>query len=189
MLIFEGPDNSGKSTISAYLSYELGIPLHHFGKPPKNIKELEGRIAFMFDNYDKYIFDRVPLISEQVYSILRSKNLMSMVDEPSWHYRRLRSLDPLIIYCRPSNATLINIEHQRKKYDSETHLREVEKNKLGLIERYDQVMSSEYLPPNWLFDYTKQEHDLFLRDVEDELIRRGHYLTFLTKYRQMELPL
>ena len=61
MLIFEGPDNSGKSTIASYISYELNIPLHHFGKLPSNIDEFKNRVEFMFDNKDNYIFDRIPL--------------------------------------------------------------------------------------------------------------------------------
>lgn len=188
MLIFEGPDNSGKSTVSSYISHELGIPLHHFGKPPKTIDELKNRIDFMFNNHDRYIFDRIPLISEQVYSILRDVNLMSVIDEAGWHYNRLRSLNPIIIYCRPPLEVILE-KHQGKDYDSPEHLKSVEKKAIELIKRYDQVMSSEYLPPHWSFDYTKQEHDVFLAQVEEELRDRDQYLNYFCKHQQLELPI
>lgn len=177
MLIFEGPDNSGKSTIASYVSHELGIPLYHFGKPPKTIDELRNRIDFLLINHDRFIFDRIPLISEQVYSILRHCNMMSILDEANTHYVHLKELNPLIVYCRPSIPTMLE-GHKKKQYDSPEHIRSVEKRALELIERYDQVMNSEYLPPCWYFDYTKQEHDVFLLEIEEELQVREHYQEF-----------
>lgn len=178
MIIFEGPDNSGKSTIASYIAHELGIPLHHFGKPPKNEIELKNRIDFMFENKDFLIFDRVPLISEQIYSILREKNLMSVIDEANAYYVRLREINPIIIYCRPAVEVMVETLHEAKTYDSKDHMLAVENKFLDLIDRYDQVMESEYLPKPWYFDYTKQEHDIFLAQLEDEVIKRNLYKPF-----------
>lgn len=178
MIIFEGPDNSGKSTIASYISHELGIPLHHFGKPPKNEGELIDRINFMFENKDFLIFDRCPLISEQVYSILRDKNLMSVIDEANSYYIRLREINPIIVYCRPSIETMVETLHNAKEHDDLEHLVMIEDRNLELIKRYDEVMNSEYLPPHWTFDYTKQEHDPFLSAIEENVIARGHYKVF-----------
>lgn len=182
MLVFEGPDNSGKSTIASYVSHELGIPLYHFGKPPKNVMDLRNRLKFMLENHDRYIFDRIPLISEQVYSILRTQNLLSVLNNAECFYTRFRDLNPLVVYCRPSTSIMLE-GHKGKKHDSPEHLAAVEEKALQLIERYDQVMNSEYLPPCWYFDYTKQEHDVFLQEVEEELQQRKQYQEFYNQPR------
>lgn len=177
MLIFEGPDNSGKSTIAAHAAHELGIPLHHFGGPPKHVSELITRIKFMFYYRDKYIFDRVPLISEQVYSILRPVNLINQLDDDkvTSFYKELREIEPVIVYCRPPLEILLDTAHAKKEHDTPEHINKVLANTREIVDRYDQVMEDAHMPRHWVFDYTKQEHDVFLREIENEVIKRGFY--------------
>lgn len=185
MLIFEGPDNSGKSTIASYVSHELGIPLWHFGKPPSTVEQLRKRIHFMLDNKDFLIFDRIPLISEPVYSMLRNKNLMSsLTDSGEVYYKKLRDIKPIIVYCRPPLGTIIEAFHHGKEYDTKEHLASVEEKQIALINRYDEIMRDSRLPPHWNFDYTTQEHDSFLEKIEDEIINRKHYSNF---YKETEI--
>ena len=174
MLVFEGPDNSGKTTLASYVSHELGIPLYHFGKPPKNVKDLEQRIEFLLNNHDQYIFDRIPLVSEPVYSVLRDHNMMNLLSGEAEYYTIFRELNPLLIYCRPPTEVILE-GHVGKPDEDLVHVFMVEENARLLIKRYDAVMSSEYMPPHWRYDYTTQEHDVLIPKIRAEISKRKQY--------------
>lgn len=179
MLIFEGPDNSGKSTLASYISYQLGIPVHHFGKAPKDSNELENRIKFMFYYRDTYIFDRIPLISEPIYSLIRHDNLMMGIEKRDEYYRSLREVNPILIYCRPPNKVILDGHHQ-KKYDSVDHFKKVEDHKKILIDRYDHIIEAARMPPYIPYDYTTQEHDIILNTIREGIKLRGCYKQYKT---------
>lgn len=174
MIIIEGPDNSGKSTLASFLAYELGMQVYHAGGPPASIKEMNGRVQFILNNSDQFIFDRCPLISEPVYSILRpGGNMFGDSDEL---YKALRELKPVLIYCRPPDNIVLEVDsHKIKAHDSPSHIAKVTANMAMLVDRYDHIMQSEYLPPHIRYDYTSDGHDNILQQVRDEIIRLGHY--------------
>jgi len=176
MIILEGPDSSGKTTLAHALSEVLGIPIHHFGGPPEDPAELSKRIEFMFDNSDHLIFDRVPLISEQVFSILRNWNGMNILTRSNAYYVRLQKINPIIVYCRPPADSLIHCNHEIKGHDTEEHIKAVEANRGVLLERYDYVMNSDLLPRYWKYDYTKNNLSELIELVKTTIKERNHYL-------------
>lgn len=174
MIIIEGPDNSGKSTLATYLGYELNIEVYHGGGPPASEEQLLQRINFCLDNHDKYIFDRIPLISEPVYSILRPQgNMLANHEDLYYHFRKLK---PIIIYCRPQTGLLLNWEkHNVKAYDSKDHVEKVIEKAEQLVNRYDEVMNSEFLPSHLTYNYEEDGYDKIVEDVRNEIARLGHY--------------
>lgn len=175
MIILEGPDSSGKTTLAHALSEIFNLPVHHFGGPPEDPAELRDRIEFMFDEHSDRIFDRIPLISEQVFSILRNWNGMNVLTKANAYYVRLLEIRPILIYCRPPEDKLVHCYHEIKEYDSEDHIKAVEANKKALMERYDFVMDSDLLPDYIVYDYTKDTFSELVKIIKSMAKERELY--------------
>jgi len=151
MIILEGPDGSGKSTLARHLSHVLNLPYHHFGGPPSSKQEIAHRVKFMFDNHDKYVFDRIPLISELVYSQIRSTQESLMNDEEIIEaFGELNSLKPILIYCRAPLSIMMN-NQKPKKHDSVQHLEALQKLYRVIVDTYDDIMNDTLMP--WAVTY------------------------------------
>lgn len=172
MIVLEGPDNSGKSTLAKVLSEEFGLPVYHAGGPPASVKEMNKRVDFILNNHSKFIFDRIPLISEPVYCILRGGN--NMFAESEELYSALREIKPIIIYCRPPLSVLMAEDNREaKSHDNPKHLKKVGDNKLLLIDRYDQVMNSEMVPNYLMYDYTIHSTKQLMEGIKHEMAKRA----------------
>lgn len=141
-IIVEGPDNAGKSTLVAFLSHQLALPVHHSGGPAKSPEEARER-ATRFLAMDNVVFDRFPLISEPIYC----GAIRGAPDpyEGSGIEEKLRLLRPVMIYCRPPVPRLLNFAtHQEKEraYDTKEHLEGIKRNALAIVQRYDAVMAT-----------------------------------------------
>lgn len=134
MIIIEGPDNSGKSTLGVKLSLDLKLPLIHSEKPNPDwtpeqalehaTRQLRPRVALL---------DRVYTISEYVYGpICRGRSALSEL-----HPEALLDLycrNYLIIYCRPSDKAILN----NKGRDQ---MEGVLENHSKIIKEYDRLMT------------------------------------------------
>lgn len=156
-LIFEGPDGAGKSYTAREVSRAVGFPVHHFGGPPKSKDEVWDRAQFIF-KAKNMIFDRVPIISDQVYGpILRN-------EESVFCLSHLTLIPFPVIYCRPSYDTLLSVKLETKDHKPKAHVDKVTKNLLKILRAYDDIM--ERIP-----------HIKFNRDKEsiEDLIKRLKY--------------
>ena len=136
MLIIEGPDNSGKSSLAKKLSLEFNLKIIKSSGPPTGENDLVRRIKSSLE-YTKlginFIYDRYSLISEYVYGpTLRKINLL---DNEEGHklWKEFIETKPLIIYCRPPYANII-------KYGKRRQMRGVRKEADSLILAYDNLM-------------------------------------------------
>ena len=66
MIIIEGPDGAGKSTLAKKLSKKLDKKVLHTGGPSSTLEELIGRVKIIEANPD-CIVDRFPYLSEIIY--------------------------------------------------------------------------------------------------------------------------
>jgi len=132
--IFEGPDGAGKSFTALEFSRAVGLPIHHFGGPPESTDEIYMRAKFIEQSVDT-IFDRVPIISDRVYSpIIRGIfSVFSDNDLP-------RLKDFIIIYCRPSIKTILSVSLEAKAHKSQEHTDKVKKKIIDIINAYDLIM-------------------------------------------------
>lgn len=132
MILIEGTDNSGKTTLGEFLSKELDMELIHSIKPKS--KEHAIRLNLDMFSQQEAIFDRCNIIAELVYGpILRGK---SIYEEDSWKWVGvLLRHNPIIIYCRPPESEILNFGEREQ-------MGGVIDNASELIRRYDQVMSS-----------------------------------------------
>lgn len=111
MIIITGMDNSGKTTLSEYVSKELGMNL--IKSPGKDIspqeqKEwvLEVMVSLLEESGISNLYERFPLLEELIYGkILRGESNFEYDDK---YFELLKSVDPLIVYTRPSNAKILD---------------------------------------------------------------------------------
>lgn len=131
--IFEGPDGAGKSFTAQEVSRAVGLPVHHFGGPPKSPEEILERVEFIH-KADNLIFDRVPYISDQIYGpIIRG--------EDSVFQNKMYPLIKFpIIYCRPSTKTILSASLKAKPHKSQKHTDKVKSNIIEIIRAYDYLM-------------------------------------------------
>lgn len=113
MIVVEGPDGAGKTTLIQTLSHNLGIDV----APRVVTKDTEAMVdlrEWVDENlklgFQATIFDRYRLISETIYGpILRQKSQPGF-DQMSWLGPRISHFyhhKPIIIYCLPPLATVL----------------------------------------------------------------------------------
>lgn len=166
MIIIEGPDNSGKSTLVRELAQRLQ-PCHvaHSSGPTRSVDEMFKKVRRFNHLYvnTKSLVDRWPVISESVYGpVLREE---SMIAGSRFLDDLQRSRVP-IIYCRPPMNTLMSLEnHQVRKEESSGHIEGVNRNQEKLVNAYDEFMVT--MPNTIYYDWTTSDNN---------------YLDFLAKY-------
>ncbi len=164
MIIIEGMDNSGKSTLASRISKKLDIPYHHNIKPESHDKFVQGFFLQLAGSWELRIQDRFSPISELVYgSVVRDKSVLE-----ACHFKyldmMLRGNHATIIYCRPKVETILNFKDRDQ-------MEGVVEKSLILIKRYDWLMGvlEERYPENIIkYNY---ESDSRYNDV---VIERAH---------------
>lgn len=126
MIIVEGPDNSGKTTLINDLKHDFDqyaifdkSPSHLvIGDNPDLVSWITWIETSLIPENRSVIYDRHPIISESVYGpVCRDENLL----EETGYWDILKSLKPLIIICRPSSIALFNIKTKQPKFVLQKH--------------------------------------------------------------------
>lgn len=129
-IIFEGADNSGKSTLAAFIAQRLGRPLIHSGGPPKYPGEMRDRIR-NFASLDGVVFDRHPCVSQRMYGRIRKEDSEGIDEDMLIEFYDSR---PLFVYCHHRGLS----SHQVKDHETLAHVAAVEAHHLRIAEAYDQ---------------------------------------------------
>ena len=145
MIILEGPDHSGKTTLLTELVKSLGYNHKHPGGAPKTLAE---EANFMIEqkniSHEHYnlVHDRVTCISQPVYNTMRGNGTNGDQYIP---YIRQFEFNPnvVIVYCRPPlDNMLIMANHEVKAHETVEHVRMVEQNQRQLVAAYDAIMAN-----------------------------------------------
>jgi hypothetical protein len=101
IIVIEGPDGAGKTTLAKQLARDFDLEYHHEGPPPPNRSALDHYGKLLEDARGKrVVFDRLAL-GERVYGpILRGKDGLG---DLGWRLitRLMRSLNAVHIACLP----------------------------------------------------------------------------------------
>lgn len=131
MIILEGVDNSGKSSLAAILEKELQIPVVHSTRPPEDPKAAYWAAMEQL-GAQLIIADRVTVISELIYGpALRGGSVLGKYHAPALY--ELMNRDYLIINCRPPTDVILDNKGREQ-------MEGVVENHLKLIQGYDRVM-------------------------------------------------
>lgn len=129
MIVIEGMDNSGKSTLAIAIAESLGLGIQESEGPPKSAEEINLRV----DRYEKmkdFIFVRHPVISNSIYGQVRPEGNPITPGRSMIFYEA----NPILIYC---DAGMRGLDaHVTKAHDTEKHLRDIEQNYGTLLKLY-----------------------------------------------------
>ena len=134
MIILEGFDNSGKSTLASAIEW----PKYHPGPRPTSLKAEIGCITdqiLMVRSECNVVYDRVTCISQLAYN-------------PNPSYMAFRTVvaeymanHATLIYCRPPIEVITDFSrHEIKTYDDEQWIEYVQENADVIVKRYDSIM-------------------------------------------------
>lgn len=133
IVVVEGPDNAGKSTLIEHLSRKLNIASVPGEGPAKSEGEINDRVE-RYLKLDNVIFDRHPCVSQRIYNLFRSpgapKVRSTLVDG-------FYDSDVLLIYCRGRVNVGMEGHKRREDVDTDGHMLMVNKNYTELCEIYD----------------------------------------------------
>ncbi|MCK4960814.1 MAG: hypothetical protein KAT00_15480 [Planctomycetes bacterium] len=155
MIVVEGPDGSGKSTLVAELQEMFGFDVVRWNKPPKSAEELAHNLRTSKDLIKtEVIQDHIPWITEPIYDV--AKNGADRA--ATWfHYQTAVTLfRSTLIYCRPPMRVIQKHAGDRSSpCDTADYLAWVERNCEDLVGLYDLFMSA--VRPAITYDWTRRE--------------------------------
>lgn len=131
IIIVEGMDNTGKTTLVEQLVRETGYDRVR-SSGPQSLEDMIDKVETCLTS-DNIIYDRFPLISEEVYGpALRGYSLWEF---SRWreYFIQLLQLKPLFIYCRPARETILRSINQREQLEGVVERASV------IIDIYDRV--------------------------------------------------
>lgn len=150
MIILEGFDNSGKST----LSKQFDLEVKHPGPAPQSyVEELDCLRKQLCLASQHIVHDRVTCISSQVYDGRLNDPWLS-----SWLNAMINVPKCVLVYCRPPLDVILDFSnHEVKEYDSPGHLEKIRRNAYEMVMRYDALINNV---PHIKFDWTNPQVSL-----------------------------
>lgn len=141
MIVVEGFDMSGKSTLANILGAELGWPVLHTGGPTRDEADVVSCLLRSLQRMQKRcVQDRVTHVSESVYSMTEFPTKAALALDA------IREIPPtvMMIYCRPAPEFLVRAladEHREKAWDTQDHMYRIRRDAATMIAFYDTVMA------------------------------------------------
>jgi hypothetical protein len=143
LIVVEGPDNTGKSTLVDQLQRHFCLPIIRpvsYNKVyDKGEQEVIKYTEWMLKDFETskqqtLIYDRHPLISANIYEkIIINRNSILLNQRYNALTYEFAKINPIIIYCRPSINTIFN-------WGDRSQMAGVKENITQLIQQYDYMI-------------------------------------------------
>ena len=139
LIIVEGPDGSGKSTLVRSLVSVLGLHPHHTGGPIRSKGEMITRLAGVSQAVESHpagvILDRHPAISDEIYKSVSGDPLAMNQDMLDGYLLDAR---PLIVFCGLESMSEMwrMIDRTNKPHKPPSHLDQVLRDYKKVVEGY-----------------------------------------------------
>jgi hypothetical protein len=129
MIVIEGMDNSGKSTLGEALAEYLDMVVQESGGPPLSDEEINSRVDAYAELNDR-VFVRHPVISNAIYGKFRPEG------DPITPGRAMLFYEakPLLIYCDAGDRGFDG--HILKDHDTEVHQKLLATKQEELLKEY-----------------------------------------------------
>lgn len=158
MIVVEGMDGTGKTSLADKLCERLNVPKHKkfassLGGPPPDLMNLLYADVVSMDEQPFSVYDRHGLISEFVYGPIVRGTLPLGFDSTTTH-RLIRMLAKrvLVVWCRPP----FNVAHDNLKCAPNRDMPGVFNNAAALYHSYEGFR--QYWPGDSIsYDYTKPD--------------------------------
>jgi hypothetical protein len=138
MIILEGFDGAGKSTLAKAIQKRFNLPIYHAGgKPISPLNEKYCLHVQQALTMLPIIHDRVTSISTFCYEMRRDTVQGVICLHSAMELLRVNPFSKLV-YC-PLPET--NVSHDVKEYDTPEHLSYIESNKAAILEHYDFIFN------------------------------------------------
>lgn len=174
MLVIEGPDGSGKSTLVKRLLQDLDIEF----QPRVVSKDAEAMVDLLDwtsqdlqKGFGRRLYDRHRLISELIYGPMLRGKMEPGFDDPTWLATKLYKfwrLEPIVILCLPP---LVEVLCNVKEDDANRVVWE----KATSIYWLYYVWWCQHKDQCYLWDYMKgqpESYDILVKSVKFELERK-----------------
>lgn len=129
-IVIEGVDASGKSTLAREFQRTFNWDIQPSEGPPKYPGEMNRRLARYARYPLSHIFDRHPVVSQEIYGTMRTHS--DDIDEI--YLKHFYESDPVLIYCDPLNRGMQS--HTRSTIDTDHHLDQVSEHYPLLLTLY-----------------------------------------------------
>lgn len=129
MIVIEGPDASGKTTLARFLAQALSRPLKFGEGPPLHFEDMQDRLQRYSRLAPNFIYDRHPIVSEEIYSHALDRVPTVTRQQVSDFY----AANPTIIYCDTQRD---RHTHELGPHDTPVYLERLHDNMDLLIQTY-----------------------------------------------------
>lgn len=166
LVIVEGMDNTGKTHLIQRVAEDLKLLVMNNRQKPRSEGDMWKYLqAVSLLNQDwPLILDRICTISEPIYGNLRKSGPVIDPHVVETHLDTLKKQNPLIIYCRPPTAVVLN-------FGDRPQMEGVIENAKTLLAAYDRSMDNlamaGFKVVHW--DYTNYNYDWLLGKVINHL--------------------
>lgn len=162
MIILEGPDNSGKTTLAQKICREFNLPIHHSGGPSKNRDDIfrrHGEVMLHLEERRAIVMDRAAIISDPIYRRIIRKGESFFAQPDLERFRALLRVP--VIYCRPSTHHLMQVTkgHSMKaQHETAEHVAGVVEHQEEIVKAYDDFFSTF---PHVRYDFEDEPGQIF----------------------------
>jgi hypothetical protein len=155
LLVVEGADCMGKTTLVGQLQEALKWPSVHTGGPKtdEQLEEAFGRLEAIQKLGPRTIIDRAPMLSEIAYRPVSSGERVTPENRLSY-VARLSELNPVVVVCR--RRELPDLKVVERPHKSLEYWAKVIGGYEGIVARYDDLiyLLSKQGVPVYVYDWT-----------------------------------
>jgi thymidylate kinase len=136
IIVVEGPDGAGKSTLMGELAKHPAInsfTVWHAGGPVRSVVDYQQRIEYI-KLHANMIMDRIPCLSELVYCSILGRSLPVPANR-LWN--DLVRLNPIIVYCSlASSKVMLALMAASKPYKPPEYYAQLREHHAEVCEKY-----------------------------------------------------
>lgn len=129
MIVIEGMDNSGKSTLAERMANYMGLTVQESEGPPLSAQEINDRVD-RYEHLEGHLFVRHPVVSNAIYGKFRPEGNPITPGRTMFFYQN----NPTLIYCDAGSRGYQG--HQLKPHDTEAHQRLLLEREGDLLREY-----------------------------------------------------